>query len=74
VDRQQDCKIIQKDGVNMKKLVFGGICFLGGLLLLLIDPSFDAGVIDFILRVLIIFFTFFGLGFSFIGYLKKEEK
>ena len=58
----------------MKKLIFGGICFLGGLLLMLVDPSFDyGGSMDFIVNATILILTIFGFVLSIIGFIKKDN-
>ena len=59
----------------MKKLIFGGFCFIGGLLLMLVEPSIDyGGIIDGIITVLIPAFTVFGFVLCVIGFVKKGNK
>lgn len=58
----------------MKKMIFGGICFLGGLLLMLVEPSiYDAGAINILIKIIITAFTVFGFVLSVIGFVKKDD-
>jgi len=57
----------------MKSMIFGGICFIGGLLMLLMQPTFEAGFMDYGVKLLLPAFTIFGLVLCIIGFMKIDE-